>query len=420
MRTISVSPDKAFDRVLGKEGLGGRPIYILGKWRFSITPWRVLMIFFVLVALCAAIYRFVFGLGAVTNLSDEWPWGLWIGFDLLCGIALAGGGFSTALIVHVLHRDKYLPVARAALLTSLLGYLVALVSLLLDIGRWFNFWRPFFYWGYHSVLFEVFWCIAVYTIVQVLEFGEIFFERVKYPSLEKILHSLMPLLLIVGIVLPTLHQSSLGSLYIVAVDRLNPLWWSMMLPFFFVWSAFSLGPAMVTVEGTLAARAYNRSPELPVFSSLTKVTMWMMIVYFVVKVIDLSYRHVWPIAFNGSLESNFFLVEMAVFVLLPIILYAIPSVRNRPWGVFTASLLVVVGVVFNRLNVSLIGMAKSVGAPYFPSIWEFAITIGLWSALILAYCFVVENFSILPRESHAVPAHKGEKTYAQRPLGENL
>ncbi len=376
----------------------------IGKnWRFSITPFRILLIILVLIAAAAALYRFVFGLGAVTNLSDEWPWGLWIGFDLLCGIALAGGGFSTALIVHVLHKDKYLPIVRAALLTSLIGYIIALVSLFLDIGRWFNFWRPFFYWGYHSVLFEVFWCISLYTTIQVLEFGEIFFEKIRFPGLQKILHKIMPALLILGIVLPTLHQSSLGSLYIVTVDRLNPLWWSMLIPFFFVWSAFFLGPAMVTVEGTLAARAYNRSPELPIFKSLTKVTLWMLIIYFIVKIADLIYRGVFSMAFNGSFESNMFLIEMIVFVLIPIIMYAIPSIRSKLWGVVTASGLVVAGVVFNRMNVVFTGMAKSAGGSYFPSIWEWLITIGMWSFLVLAYCFVVENFPIFAKEEH--PTH---------------
>ncbi|NPV73241.1 MAG: Ni/Fe-hydrogenase cytochrome b subunit [Pelotomaculum sp.] len=370
------------------------------NWSFRITWFRVLLIIFVLIAVGAAIYRFIYGLGSITNLNDRWPWGLWIGFDLLCGIALAGGGFSTALIVHVLHREKYLPIARAALLTSMLGYIIALASLFLDIGRWFNFWRPFFFWGYHSVLFEVFWCIALYTTVQVLEFGDIFFEKVHCPPLKKVLHFFMPFLLIIGIVLPTLHQSSLGSLYVVAVDKLNPLWWSMIIPFFFVWSAFFLGPAMVTIEGTLAARAYGRKPELPVFESLTKVTLWMMIVYLIVKVIDLSYRGVLSSAFNGSFESNMFLIEMIVFVILPIIMYAIPGIRKKLWGVLTASILVVAGVIFNRMNVVFTGMAKSVGGHYFPTVWEFLITIGMWSALVLLYCFIVENFPILPKEEH--------------------
>ncbi len=370
------------------------------NWSFRINAFRILLIIIVLGAAAAALYRFVYGLGAVTNLSDEWPWGLWIGFDLLCGIALAGGGFSTALIVHVLHKEKYLPIARAALLTSMLGYIIALVSLFLDIGRWFNFWRPFFYWGYHSVLFEVFWCIALYTTVQILEFGEIFFEKINFPGLQRLLHKFLPALLILGIVLPSLHQSSLGSLYIVAVDRLNPLWWSMIIPFFFVWSAFFLGPAMATIEGTLAARSYGREPELHIFSSLTKVTLWMMIIYFIVKVADLLYRGVFSMAFNGSFESNMFLIEMIVFVLLPIIMYAVPSIRNKLGGIVTASILVVAGVVFNRMNVVFTGMAKAMGGSYFPSFWEWLITAGMWSALVLVYCFVVENFPIMAKEEH--------------------
>lgn len=211
---------------------------------------------------------------------------------------------------------------------------------------------------------------------------------------------MLPALLILGIVLPSLHQSSLGSLYIVAIDRLYPLWWSMIIPFFFVWSAFFLGPAMVTIEGTLAARAYGRDPELPVFASLTKVTLWMLIVYFIVKVADLLYRGVFSMAFNGSFESNMFLIEMIVFVLLPIIMYAIPSVRNKLGGVLTASILVVIGVIFNRMNVVFTGMAKAMGGSYFPSVWEWLITAGMWSALVLVYCFITENFPIMFKEEH--------------------
>ncbi|HAU31336.1 MAG TPA: Ni/Fe-hydrogenase cytochrome b subunit [Desulfotomaculum sp.] len=372
-----------------------------GKWQFRLTSTRYVLMALVAIMVVAAVFRFVLGLGAVTNLSDEWPWGLWIGFDLLCGIALAGGGFSTALIVHVLHKEKYAPIARAALVTSMLGYIIALVSLLFDVGRWHNCWRPFFFWGYHSVLFEVFWCIALYTLVQVLEFGDIFFERVKSRPLKGILEKAMPFLLIFGIILPTLHQSSLGSLFVVAVDKLNPLWWSMIIPFFFVWSAFFLGPAMVTFEGSLAARAYGRQPETEVYQSLVKVTMWMMIAYLIVKIIDLNYRGVFSLAFNGSFESNMFLLEMIGGIIIPIIMYAIPSIRKTQAGVAAASFLVVAGVVFNRINVNFTGMAKAVGGSYFPSILEWLITLGFWSLLVLAYCFIAENLAILPKEEHA-------------------
>jgi len=367
-------------------------------WSFKLTTFRYILLVLVAAAVVVALGRFVFGLGAVTNLSDDWPWGLWIGFDLLCGIALAGGGFSTALVVHVLHRDKFLPIARAALLTSLVGYVIALVSLLLDIGRWINFYKPFIYWGYHSVLFEVFWCIALYTTVQVLEFGEIFLKRVKIGRLGHVMEKCMVPLLIIGIVLPSLHQSSLGSLYIVAVDRLYPLWWSMAIPFFFVWSAFFLGPAMVTIEGYIAAKTYKRKPELEIFSSLTKMTLFMLIVYLIAKIVDLQYRGVWDMAFNGAFESNMFLLEMGLFIVVPIIMYALPPIRNNLTGVVIASGLVVIGIVVNRLNVVFTGMAANVTTSYFPSIWEIIVTLGMWSALALTYLFVVENFPILVKE----------------------
>ncbi|PHJ38202.1 hydrogenase [Desulforamulus profundi] len=221
-------------------------------WSFKMTPIRKLLI--LLAALCVGvvIFRLVTGLGVVTNLNDDWPWGLWIGFDVLTGVALAGGGYFTAIIVHVLHKDKYLSIARAAMLTSLLGYLLVMAGLFLDIGQWFNFWRPFVSWGHTSVLFEVFWCVSCYTTIQVLEFGEILTERVgvKWHNAFK---TAMPFLLIIGIIFPTLHQSSLGGLYLVAVDKLYPLWWSTLIPYFFLISSFFVGPAMICVESTCPA-----------------------------------------------------------------------------------------------------------------------------------------------------------------------
>jgi len=385
------------------------------RWTFRMTPVRWLLILIVLLATGVMIYRLGFGLGAATNLNDQWPWGWWIGFDVLIGVALAGGGYSTALIVHILHKGKYKPIARAALLTSMLGYIIVCVGLFMDIGRWYNFWRPFLVYSgsWHSVLFEVFWCISLYTTVQVLEFGHIFFERVKAPSWKRFFDRVLPGLMILGIVLPTLHQSSLGSLYIVAVDRLDPLWWSIIIPVFFLVSSFFVGPAMCVLEGSLAAKAYNRELEMPVLSSLVKVSMWLMIFYVVLKVIDLLYRGHFGDMFAGTTASNLFLVEMIVGVIIPIIMYATPSIRNNPGGLILASSLVVGGVILNRLNVVFTGMAEAMGGSYFPSWMEFTVTAGLIAGAVLVYCFVVENFSILPEEHAAKPSVVGKGVAAQ-------
>ncbi len=380
------------------------------RWTFRMTPYRAVLFAIVAVFLGVAAYRLLYGLGAATNLNDEWPWGLWIGFDVLTGVAIAGGGFSTAFIVHILHKHKYEPIARAALLTSLIGYLLVMGGLFFDIGRYYNFWRPFVYWGHHSVLFEVFWCVSLYTTVQVLEFGHIAFERIKAEKIKALFDKMLPALFIIGVMLPTLHQSSLGSLYIITVDRLYPTWWSMLIPVFFLTSAVFVGPAMVTFEGWMSAKAYKRDfvHEMPVLSSLVKVSAWLLLFYFILKCVDLSYRGAWDYVFNGTLQGNFFIVEMLFGVLVPMVMYFTPSIRNSVGGIVSASVLVVAGVVFNRMNVVFTGMAPAAGGTYFPSWMEWTITVGLIAAGVLLYCFIVENFAIFHEDQgkyREVPEH---------------
>lgn len=367
-------------------------------WSFRMTPIRKLLILLATICITVAIFRLVTGLGIVTNLSDEWPWGLWIGFDVLTGVALAGGGYFTAIIVHVLHKDKYHSIARSAMLTSLLGYLLVMAGLFLDIGQWFNFWRPFVSWGHTSVLFEVFWCVSCYTTIQLLEFGEIFTEKVgvKWHNAFK---TAMPFLLIIGIIFPTLHQSSLGGLYLVAVHKLYPLWWSTLIPYFFLISSFFVGPAMICVESTLAGRAYNHKVPVDVLRGLAKIGGYFMLLYLVLKIFDLNNRNVWNLVFAGNLEGNLFLAELVLGVIIPLVILFSSMSATRS-GLFVYGLLVSGGVVLNRMNVVFTGMSSSTGGWYFPSIWEWSVSIGLIAIGVLAYCFIVENFRILDHEDH--------------------
>ena len=367
-------------------------------WSFRMTPMRKLLILLAAIAVGVSIFRLATGLGLVTNLNNEWPWGLWIGFDVLTGVALAGGGYFTAIIVHILHRDQFHPIARSAMLTSLLGYLLVMAGLFLDIGQWFNFWRPFVSWGYTSVLFEVFWCVSAYTTIQVLEFGEIFTEKVgvKWHNAFK---NAMPVLLIVGIVFPTLHQSSLGGLYLVAVNKLYPLWWSTLIPYFFLISSFFVGPAMIAVESTLAGNAYNHKVPIDVLRGLAKIGGYFMILYLALKIFDLSNRNVWNLVFAGNLEGNLFLLELLAGVVIPIIIVFSGMSASRA-GLFIYGLLVSGGLILNRMNVVFTGMSGSSGGSYFPSIWEWSVSIGLVAIGCLAYCFIVENFKILDHDDH--------------------
>ncbi|MGI6093341.1 MAG: Ni/Fe-hydrogenase cytochrome b subunit [Veillonellaceae bacterium] len=375
---------------------------VLG-WKFKITPTRICLMTITAISVAVMIVRMITGLGMLTNLNDDWPWGLWIAFDVFTGVALAGGGYSTALIVHILHRDKYHPIARAALVTSLLGYLLVMIGLFLDIGQWFNFWRPFVSWGYSSVLFEVFWCISIYTTIQVLEFGEIVTEKIgrRFHALIK---KLLPLLLILGVIFPTLHQSSLGGLFLIAVHKLHPLWWSPLLPVFFLMSSFFVGAAMVCVESTLAGRAFNHKVPVNVLSGLAKISGYMMICYLALKTYDLISRDAFSLVFTYSLESTFFAAEIVLGIVIPILIVFSKAGKTRT-GLFIYGILASIGVVLSRFNVVFTGMAQNNGGYYLPSIWEFTVSLGLISAGCLAYCFIVENFNILGHQDK----HQSEK-----------
>ncbi len=368
------------------------------KWSFKMTPARKVMIVLALLAGALAVFRLATGLSIVTNLNDEWPWGLWIGFDVLTGVALAGGGYSTALIVHIMHRSQFNAIGRSAMLTSLLGYLLVMAGLFLDIGQWFNFWRPFVSWGYHSVLFEVFWCVSLYTLVQVLEFGEIATERVctKWHGFFK---KIMPVLLIVGVLLPTMHQSSLGGLYLIEVGKLHPLWWSPFIPLFFMMSSFFVGPAMICIETTLAGKALNHEVDIKVLRSLARISGVLMVIYLAWRILDLVNRGAFGYVFAGGLESNMFLLEMIIGVIIPIIMCFTSYTATRS-GLFAFGLFTAAGVVINRMNVVFTGMYQALGPGYFPSWMEFAVTIGLCSAGVLAYLFIAENFNILGEHKH--------------------
>lgn len=366
------------------------------RWSFKITPTRILLMLLSAIAVGVIVFRLVTGLGMVTNLTDEWPWGLWIGFDVLCGVALAGGGYGTALIVHVLHKDYFHPIARSAMLTSLIGYLLVMAGLFLDIGQWFNFWRPFVSWGHSSVLFEVFWCVSCYTTVQILEFGEIATERIG-TKFHDIFKKALPVLMIVGIIFPTLHQSSLGGLYLLMVDKLYPLWWSPIIFFFFLLSSFFVGPAMICVETTLAGKAYDHWVPIPILRKLIRISGYVMIFYLVLKIYDLISRGVFGLAFSGTFEANMFLIEIIFGIIVPIVICFSGFSATRG-GLFTFGLLVSCGVVLNRMNVVIIGMMRSTGGSYIPSVWEFIVSAGLVAMGVLAYCFIVENFKILEHD----------------------
>ncbi|UCB43653.1 MAG: Ni/Fe-hydrogenase cytochrome b subunit [Dehalococcoidales bacterium] len=354
----------------------------------SIPVGTLILTTVVLIGLITMILRYINGLGATTNLSDGRAWGLWISFDLYCGVALAAGGFTLAGIVYIFRREKYHAVARPAILTAFLGYTLVILALLVDLGQPWYIWRFLFNWNIHSPMFEVSLCVMTYTIVLALEFSPVVFEalsksdlpiikRFKWQIPMRIIRAIQIPLVIAGIVLSTLHQSSLGSMLLMMPETLHTLWYTPILPILFLNSAIAVGPAMVMFESTLSSRVFGHRLSLDIFSGLGKMTAYILSVYLLLKIVDLLARGDLTLIFTAYPENLLWWGEMVIGAILPIVLFSMPSVRqSRTWLFWTATL-VVVGLIFNRFNVSMLALGIRPDFTYFPYWMEFAVSAGL-------------------------------------------
>jgi Ni/Fe-hydrogenase subunit HybB-like protein len=357
------------------------------------------------IGLVVGIVRFVKGMGATTNLADIYPWGLWIGFDVISGVALGSGAFTLAAIVCIFNLEKYRPLLRPAILTGFLGYVLVIMGLLADLGRPYRLWHIMIYWNLHSPLFEVGWCVMLYTTTLALEMLPFVYERFNKPDAlpVQLIHTVLIPLMIVGVTLSTMHQSTLGSLFLSMRHKLHPLWYSPILPVFFYISAIATGLAMVIFESSLSAKVFRRGLELDLLSSLGRAISYILGFYLVLKLGDLILADDFGRMFEGSFQSNLFLLEIVVGVILPIVLFALPQVRQNPTRLFWSSVAVIAGLIFNRFNVSLLGMQRPAGVTYFPHWMELAITIGLISGGLLAFTLAVRFlpiFSETEAETH--------------------
>ncbi len=364
-----------------------------------------------LVGVLAAVtvVRFTHGLGAVTNLSDAAPWGLWIGFDVMSGVALAAGGFVLAATVYIFGLERYRPFVRPAVLTAMLGYAAVAVGLLYDLGLPWRIWHPLLHWQHHSVLFEVAMCVMLYLTVLVLEFAPtvlehpLFSGRVFRALLSGLKKATIPLV-ITGIVLSTLHQSSLGSLFLITPYRLHPLWYSPIIYVLFFTSAVGLGLMMVVLESLLSSwflghRAHQR--ELGGLGVAASVVLW---VYVALRVGDLALRGVLPSALDGSRQANLFLFEIVVSAVLPATLLLFRRVRATRALVGVCAAATVGGMVLYRLDVSILSFARPEGFGYFPSWEEFAVSLGIVSAFALIFIFFVERLRVYDDVGAGAPA----------------
>ena len=407
-------------------------------------------------------YRFLFGLGAVTNLSDGYPWGFWIGIDVLVGIALAAGGFVMAGLVHIFGGHRFHVLVRPAILTALLGYLLFIFALAVDLGRPWHIWVTLFSWNHVSPMFEVAWCVMLYTFVLFLEFVPALFERLR---LERVLHvwretspwlvlmalslfvfamtnsiawlsltfallltweilmragvmprdKQMPLLLIMaGIMLSTMHQSSLGTLFLI-IDKLSPLWYTPVLPALFFVSAVMVGPAMVIFESTSSARLLGHEVEMPLLGRLGSAMPYLIGLYLALRLSDIISRGIVWETVSPSLQGLWWWLEIGL-LLLALVCFMAPEVRSRRSGLAMASLATIAAIFVHRSGVGMIGLRIPEYGAYIPAWSEIAITVGIVSLGLLGFRLASECLPIYAGQPQPKPEPKQEsRTIPQIP-----
>lgn len=379
------------------------------------TPGVFVLIILALNGLVFLMGRFFFGIGAVTNLNNQYPWGLWIGVDVAAGVALAAGGFTTAALGHVMHREEYHAIVRPALLTAMLGYTFVAFGVFVDIGRWYYIWHPLIMWNGSSALFEVGICVMIYLTVLYIEFlpivTERFIGRVNLPRfisflnnpIDKLLRVLdrglsktMFIFIIAGVVLSTLHQSSLGTLMIIAGPKMHPLWQTPVLPLLFLLSAISVGFPMVIFESLIASRSLGLKPEMHILSRLGTMIAPLLGIYLAFKIGDMFIRETFVYLTEFNTASVMFTIELLFGVIIPLRMFLSPKVLKSPPLLFTASALVVLGVLLNRINNFIVAYTPPYSIKsYIPSFGELSVTIGFVAMLVLAYRFIVLNFPVI-------------------------
>lgn len=380
---------------------------------------RPIRLFTALFAIGAVLilWRLVAGLGATTALSDGYPWGLWIAFDVVVGTALACGGYAVGLLVYILNRGRYHPLIRPAILTSALGYTIAGVSVFLDIGKSWIIWKvPTYVWSWNlnSALLEVALCIMSYMFVLWIELSPAFLERLAagpesgakrfaqkvLPRLDKALIWIMGL----GLLLPTMHQSSLGTLMVLTGSKLHPLWQSPFLPLLFLISCIAMGYAAVVFESTLAARFFRRRPDMDMLAGLSGAMLPVLGAFLVLRFADLAYRGRLALALAFDRFALVFWVEIALTA-APLLLLAPVARRRDPGNLFRAAMLMMLSGAVYRFNTYLVAYRPFDDVHYFPSVTELMITIGLVSLEIVAYVTIVKLFPIISGAPQRAAAH---------------
>jgi Ni/Fe-hydrogenase subunit HybB-like protein len=367
----------------------------------KITLWRVIVALILAAGAYAAYARFFLGFQQSTHLTDPQPWGLWVGLGTLCGVGLSAGGFAIAAAVYLLGFERYRPVVRAAVTVSFLGYLSVCIGMMYELGLPWRIWHPMVMWNRKSVLFEVAWCVMLYTTVLALEFSPALVEKIPWKRLRELYlrwhHEILIGVVLIGVVLSSLHQSFLGGLYLLTKGKLDPLWYSPYLPTLFYLSAIPAGLAVTIMAVYLSIRSLNAKVDPQILSEVSRVIAPMLMIYAVFRAVDLFTHGGSHYMWMWREETWSFWLEIGLLVVAPILLLSREKVRNNPQTLYWTCSLIVMGFMANRLNVSVTGLQASSGIYYTPKWTEFALTFATIAVMVMAFRYAVLYLDILPK-----------------------
>jgi Ni/Fe-hydrogenase subunit HybB-like protein len=373
----------------------------------TITLWRIIVGLIFAAGLYATYARFALGLGRATHLTDPQPWGLWVGMGTLCGVGLSAGGFAIAAAVYLLGFERYRPVLRAAVLVSFLGYSSVIAGMMYELGLPWRIWHPMFMWNRASMLFEISWCVMLYSTVLALEFSPALVEKLPWTGLRtwylKWHHEVLVALVMAGVVLSSLHQSFLGGLYLLTKGKLDPLWYSPYLTTLFYLSAIPAGLAVTIMALYLSIRSLNVKLDPGILSEVSKVIAPLLALYAIFRAVDLSKNGALHYLLMWREETLSFWLEIALFVVVPLVLLSKPKIRNNPQTLYWTCSSVVAGFMTNRLNVSITGLQASSGVYYVPKWTEFAATLMVLTLAVMAFRYAVIYLDILPKQVAKMP-----------------